>query len=196
MDKPLYIKLLPPIWHKRSSASRGHLRVANIYCSSEASQPNVGFFVFPQITPSFPVDLLLIFWQTRPPCPPSAGQWMPRSISGHRTCPGAQDCTSLAAPITLPSLCALKEQLPSQTYSSSCPGISPQLFALMFFLPILLNLPRDNPKQGHFQEVTQNVMRSRISSFSSTFCTEIKMYFPVQCWLRSSLALRPGPSTR
>lgn len=69
MDKPLCTKLLSPIWLKRSSASWGHLRVANIYWCSEASQPNVHFFVFPQISPSFPLICCWYFGKPGPPVP-------------------------------------------------------------------------------------------------------------------------------
>lgn len=88
---------------------------------------------------------------------------MPRSISGHRTWSGAQDGTSLEP---LPSLLALL----TQTDRSPCPGISPSALCCDVFPPRSSPSPSaspqccDNPNQGHFQELTQNVMESGISS--------------------------------
>lgn len=129
-----------------------------------ASQPNVDFFVFPQINPFFSINLLLISWQTRPPF---VMPWLPRPISGHRTCSGAQHCTPLAAPKTFAFNSCLKASLLTQICSSPYPGISLSALCSDVSPPCsLLKLPSDNPKQGHLQEVTQNVMERGISSLS------------------------------
>lgn len=122
------------------------------------------FLCIPPDKSLFPINLLLIFWQTRPSCPLSDGQGCPGPSLGTGHAQGHRIAPPWLLQQPLPSLCALKASLLTQTYSSPCPGISLQLFALMFFLPVLLNLPSDNPKQGHSQELTQNVTKSRISS--------------------------------